>query len=97
MSMTNDDDLRVTTAMIDFGMEVEAFLQSRIGRYLTGRAEDEIEAAVEALKRVDPHDTRAIQAIQNTIHRAESFGYWLAEAIQSGYNAQREFVEQGTD
>lgn len=95
--MTDNDDIRATTACIDFGMEVEAFLQSRIGCYLTRRAEDEVEEAVESLKQADPANPDKIRELQSRIHRAESFGYWLAEAIQEGLNAQREFIERGTD
>lgn len=95
--MNDTNDIRETTAIIDFGMEVEAFLQSRLGRYLCGRAEEEVAEAVEALKRVDPDNAKEIRKWQNMIGRAESFGYWLAEAVQSGYNAQREFIEQGND
>ena len=52
---------------IDFGMEVEAFLQSEIGRYVVKRAEAEVEAAVEAFKTADPNEVKTIQGLQNTI------------------------------
>lgn len=89
--MTSDtQDRRETIAAIDFGMEVEAFLQGRIGRYLVGRAEAEAEAAVEGLKTVSPTEPETIRVLQNAVARAESVQYWLAEAIQAGHNAQRE-------
>ena len=74
---------------IDFGMEVEAFLQSDIGRYLAKRAE--------AVKVVDPEDTKSVRGLQNTIKVAESVLYWLAEAIQAGLNAQAELHEQAKE
>jgi len=82
---------------IDFGMEVEAFLQSDIGRYLVKRADGEVEAAVEALKEADPEDAKSIRGLQNTIRVAESIQYWLADAIQSGMNAQAELYEQSKE
>lgn len=82
---------------IDFGMEVEAFLQSEIGRYLTKRAEAEVEAAVEVLKVADPDDVKSIRGLQNTIKVAESVLYWLADAIQSGLNAQDELYDQSKE
>jgi len=82
---------------IDFGMEVEAFLQSDIGRYLAKRAEAEVESAVEAMKVVDPEDTKSVRGLQNTIKVAESVLYWLAEAIQAGLNAQAELHEQAKE
>jgi hypothetical protein len=82
---------------IDFGMEVEAFLQSDIGRYLTKRAEAEVEAAVEVMKSVDPEDVKSVRGLQNTIKVAESVLYWLADAIQSGLNAQAELYDQSKE
>ena len=82
---------------IDFGMEVEAFLQSDIGHYLTKRAEAEVEAAVEVMKSVDPEDVKSVRGLQNTIKVAESVLYWLADAIQSGLNAQAELYDQSKE
>ncbi len=80
---------------IDFGFEVEAFLSGDIGKYLVKRAEDEIEAAVEQMKRISPDNAAGIRALQHKIHVAEDIQYWLAEAIQSGLNAQQELHDQG--
>jgi len=93
---TENDDLRDIKNTIDFGFEAEAFLQSKLGRYLIGRAEAEVEEAVERLKRVDPENASQIRAIQQTINVAESFQYWLGEAVQAGITAQSEFIEQGS-
>lgn len=82
---------------IDFGFEVEAFLQSSIGTYLTRRAEAEVEAAVDSLKRVDPSDTNAVRGLQSSIKTAENVLYWLAEAIQAGLNAQSELHDQSKE
>lgn len=93
--MTTGNDTRETLQIIDFGMEVEAFLQSKLGRYLTGRAEAQVEAAVEQLKHVIPEDAVKIRAIQHDIHVAESIQYWLGEAVQAGHSAQSEYIERG--
>lgn len=79
---------------IDLGFQVEAFLQSDIGRYLIKRAEDQIEENVELLKRVNPDNTCQIRAIQHNIHVAEDFQYWLGEAVQAGLNAQQQLYDQ---
>lgn len=79
---------------IDLGFQVEAFLQSDLGRYLVQRAEAQVEEAVEQLKRCSPEDSAQIRAIQHTIQVAESIQYWLAEAIQSGLNAQQQLHDQ---
>ena len=75
--------------VIDFGFEVQAFLESNIGKYLTQRAEGEVDEALEALKQADPTDAEAIRALQSRIARAESFLYWLGEAYQEGISAQQ--------
>jgi hypothetical protein len=82
---------------VDFGMEVEAFLQSAIGKYVTERAESEVELAVEDLKRVDPEDAKTVRALQTQVRVAESVCYWLAEAIQTGLNAQQELYDQSKE
>ena len=72
----------------EFGMDVSAFLNGPVGRYLVRRAEAEIEAATEQLKKIDPTDTEGVRRLQNEIYRAEAIQYWLAEAIQEGLNAE---------
>lgn len=93
---TENLDTRETLKTIDFGFEVQAFLDSNIGRYLIGRAEADVEEAVEKLKHVSPENACQIRALQHTIHVAENIQYWLGEAVQAGLNAQREFIEERT-
>lgn len=85
---------RVLHRTIDFGFQVEAFLQSAIGQYLVRRAETEIESATDKLKHVDAEDPKLIRQLQHTVHVAESVQYWLAEAIQAGNAAQDELIER---
>ena len=79
---------------IDFGFQVEAFVQGEIGQYLIKHAEEAIAEAVEELKIADPALPDGIRAIQMRIQVAERIQYWLAEAIQSGYAAQDELIDQ---
>lgn len=88
--MTTDADKNPLFQQIDLGFQVEAFLQSDIGRYLIQRAEAQVDENVELLKRVAPEDSASIRSIQHDINVAESIQYWLAEAIQAGVNAQTE-------
>ena len=89
-------DVRELHKTIDFGFQAEAFLQSDVGRYLIAKAEAEVIEATEALKTVDPTVPDAIRELQNRVYRGESIQYWLAEAIQSGLNAQQEFIDQSS-
>ena len=45
-------------------------------------------------QQASPEDSGQIRAIQHIIQVAESIQYWLAEAIQSGLNAQQQLHDQ---
>lgn len=90
-------EIKLIHETIDFGFQVEAFLLSPVGKYLVGRAEGEIDEAVQQLKVANPTDAALIRELQNKIYRAESVQFWLAEAIQEGTNAQRELHERDVD
>lgn len=94
MSDTEQSDNRELINQIDFGMQVEAFLGSEVGKYLIGRAEHDVEEATEQLKNADPENPKLIRTLQNKIKCAESIQYWMAEAIQSGHLAQMQLREQ---
>lgn len=69
------------------GRDAEDFIQSDIGKYIIGCAEQESHAAMDELKRVYPWRRRKIQELQNKIYRAESIQSWLAELVVSGKQA----------
>lgn len=73
---------------VRFGIDVESFMEGKIGRYLEKRIYAEIEEAQAALGEVAPTDVLEITRLQNDIKRAKSVSHWLAEAIQAGYNAE---------
>ena len=83
-----DQDQRDLMDKAQFGIEVESFLDSRIGKYLTARAHLEVDEALSEFRKADPTDAKAITALQTRIHRGESFDNWLAEAIQEGWAAE---------
>jgi hypothetical protein len=77
------------------GRDAEEFLNSELGRYMTGRCEQEIQEAQDQLSRVSPWRRRRIQALQNEIWRAQSVKGWLAELITNGKAAEVALEEQG--
>ena len=81
-------------AEADFGRQVKEFLQSDIGRYLLGCAQQEHQAALEALKRTSPWRRRRITDLQNQAWRAESFMSWLRELLIRGRTAEGALVER---
>lgn len=79
---------------VQFGIEVEAFLGSPLGKYLVGRAEEERDAALEEFKKADVADASLMRDIQNRVWRAEQFQTWLAEIVQAGWNAETLMKQQ---
>lgn len=89
------DDTNLLTQQAEFGLQVQSFLQSKIGRYLIQRAEAQVEEATEGLKTVDPEDPKAIRELQNQVAVAASVQYWLADAILAGDSAQQQLSAEG--
>ena len=81
----NEADPLVRAAV--FGRQTEEFLNSELGRFLVARADEQRDAAVDALKRVAPWRTRRIRQLQNEIAVAESVQQWLADAVTEGQQA----------
>jgi len=94
--MTNEQtqDVRDIQQAIDLSFQVEAFLKSPVGQYLIKRCEDKIAEALELLKTVSPENPTQIRALQHNIHVGEDIQYFLAEAIQAGYNAAENFTKE---
>ena len=86
--MLNPEDPVVRVAI--FGRQVEDFVNSDIGIFMTKRADDEINECLEELKRISadwPWGRRKIARLQNRIAVAERVIHWLAEAITEGHQA----------
>jgi hypothetical protein len=69
------------------GKDAEEFINSELGQYMVGSAEQEAHEAYEALKKVLPWRRRKIQELQNKIWLAEHFKEWLAELVTAGKQA----------
>lgn len=80
---------------IAFGFDVENWVRGPIGRYCAEKAEREERAFLEQLAVVDADDVKEIRRLQMEIALRKVWQAWLAEAINEGLTAQREFIEQG--
>jgi hypothetical protein len=89
--MLDSSDPVVRTAV--FGKQVEQFLESDIGGYLTQRAKDQSETFTAKLKEVDPTDWEKVMALQMKIHEAENILGWLGDAIRAGLQATEHLKE----
>lgn len=94
MSQPQDPDLVKAQAAIALGMDAKVFMGSQIGRYLTKRANDDIEAAMQGLSTVDPTDPEAIRKLQNEIKVASNFLQWMGELVTEGELAEQAFIER---
>ena len=86
-------EIREKFATVEFGLDCQQFLDSKIGKYLLHRAEQDVEAGIEALKNVDASQIERVRQIQSDVKRAESFMYWMAEAITAGAEAANELID----
>lgn len=76
------------------GRDVEDFLNSEVGKYLVGCAEQEANEAMNELKKIATWRKRRIAELQNKIWRAESFQRWLGELIIGGRQAIQQLDEE---
>ena len=91
MSQGNNDP-RFTE--VQLGIEVEAFLNGAVGKYLASRAEDEAQTALELLATVPPDGEAEIRKLQNQHWRASTVMSWLVEAIEVGAHAEAELTAE---
>lgn len=70
------------------GQDAQDFLNSDIGRYLVGMAEQEEQEAIDLLSRVSPWRRRRIAELQNQIWRARTVKGWLVAMVTAGKAAE---------
>lgn len=75
---------------VELGKEAEKFIQSKIGKYLIDKSNEEVEAALEGLIYVDSEDPKAIRVLQNQISIAKAIQQWLVQAVDEGIQAESE-------
>ena len=88
----DESDNKVRWALL--GRQIEAFLASDGGRYLTERAANESEAAIEAMKTVDPADSKQVAALQRRLLIPELVVAWLREAAHVGRAAEAQIEQE---
>lgn len=82
-------------ARVDFGLQVQAFLRSKIGVFLVEKAQREVEEHTQQLKTFDvlANPTGAVQ-LQMEIKCAENVLYWLAEAVTEGTDLMKQMLAE---
>lgn len=67
-----------------FGIEVERFLSSEVGRYLITKAEQDREKAIAEFSLADPHNATEIVRLQSEMATPDKVAKWLADAVLAG-------------
>lgn len=83
-----DPTTRTLIAEVDLGQQAREFVQSDLGRFMVGAAQQEIAEAQDRLSKVLPWRYRKIQELQNKIWRSRFFLSLLRELLMSGRVAQ---------
>lgn len=91
MSAQEQRDLEQMRSDVAFGLDVQQFMTTTMGRYLKDRANAEIADAKDALIDVDAEDYKAVRAAQNRAKVAAMFLEWMGEAVTTGEMAQAEW------
>jgi len=75
------DDLAETA---ELGEEARAFLNGNLYARLAGLANEQRQAAVEALEDVDPFDHKKVSALQEQARFGRAFEGWLRQIVAEG-------------
>jgi hypothetical protein len=86
MSDYSETDALLAEAAL--GREAEQFINTNIGKYLSGCCEQEIRMAQDELSTVSWWRHRRIKQLQNQVWRARSFSTWMTELVNSGRVAE---------
>lgn len=71
-------------AALELHEEARRFFNTQIGKYVLGASDQEVQAALEELKKADPEDAKKIRELQTKIAVAEGAILWMGEAIANG-------------
>lgn len=91
-----DESTRVRLAEVQLGLNVEEFLQSKIGRYLIGRADIDRQRGIEVFAAADIDDKVKMREAQFLVNMPNNFLKWLEDAVIGGRNAEEQLQQQET-
>lgn len=83
-------EVRQLLHTVQFGLDVKAFIDSAVGKYILSRADQERTAALELLAEADAADVNYVRELQLIVRRSSSIREWLTEAQLAGQAAEAE-------
>lgn len=75
------------TAEVEIGEEAKRFLESDLGRCITGIVEQRIADAHAQLEEINPEDTSGVLRLQESIKLSRDFTQWLNQLVADGEQA----------
>ena len=81
-------------AEVHLGEDAAQFIKSDLGRYMVGRANEDIQLAMEQLKTCSWWRGNRIKYLQNKIKVAENTKMWLVECLNAGQMALQTLESQ---
>lgn len=88
-------EMREKLERVDFGLEVQAFLRTKVGVYLVERASADVAEHTQALKSMDIlKDPVAATRVQMQIATAENVLYWLGDAVREGTQLMEQMMAE---
>lgn len=82
-------------AVIERGMDFEAFITGPLGRYLVATGEINRRTLLNEMVELDPHDAPNHARIQCAVKAIDCWQGWMSQAIDKGYQAQEQFTSAG--
>lgn len=79
--------------LAELGVTLEQAMETPLWRFLSTRAEQEAQKAVDRLLETDPADALKVAAVQNDIRRHRELVKWMTDGIEAGRDAGREVDE----
>lgn len=80
---------------VAIGVEAEEFFNTPLGAEIKKNAQEEVDAALEALVNVDPTNVSRIIELQNIVVRFRTFENWMNGLIVAGKLAYEEYQMSG--
>lgn len=90
-------EVRNLLRTVQFGLDVAAFVDSPVGKYLLGRADQEREAALAELAYASAADIDEMRELQLIVRRADSMRLWLQDAQTDGLASEAELESREGD
>ena len=89
----NNQDREIYQDKIFLGEKAREVLGGPIGSLIVSKAHEDVEAALDDLLYIDPHDASKVTNIQVRIRAALAAPQWLNDAIIAGSTALSEYMQ----